>query len=198
MVALAGQVEARGQARIAVGEVVDTLGDTGLGLTLVALMLPVFIAIPGLPVGIVFGFLVAILGVQMVLGAHVLRLPAALRARTLPAEHVGRMAHTASGWLGRAERLLRTGRLPWLTTGTAQRALGVVLVLQGAALAVPIPFGNHPPALAVVAIGLGLMERDGVPIGLGLGLSVLALAWNGLLIVAGMEVLAWAARLVGW
>lgn len=198
MAALADRVGMLGRQRVAAGEVVDALGDTGLGLTLLALMLPVFITVPGLPVGIVFGFFVAVLGVQMALGAHTLRLPGALRDRTLPADMVARMARTAAGWLGRAERMLRPGRLPWLTTTRAQRLLGVMLVLQGAALAVPIPFGNHPPALAVVAIALGLMERDGLPIALGLGISVLAVAWNVLLVMAGAQVLAWAAGLLGW
>ena len=198
MTALAERAAVLGTQRVAVSEAVDTLGDAGLGMTLLLLMLPVFIAIPGLPVGIVFGFFVAILGVQMAMGAHTLRLPQAVRTRTLAAAHVVRMAGTASGWLRRAEHLLRPGRLPMLTTGVAQRMLGVVLVLQGIALAVPIPFGNHPPALAVVAIGLGLMERDGLPIALGLAISVLAIGWNLLLIMAGVEVLAWVLQFIGW
>jgi hypothetical protein len=196
--ALAERIAGAGDGRISVGEVVDTLGDTGLGLTLLLLMLPVFIAIPGLPVGIVFGFLVAVLGVQIMGGTDRLRLPGGVRARTLSAGQVRHVLLAALPWLARAERWLRTGRLAGLTSPSARRALGMVLVVQGAALAVPLPFGNHPPALAVTAIGLGLMERDGVAIALGLVLSVLGVLWNLLLIFAGVELLSWAAGRLGW
>lgn len=87
--------------------------------------------------------------------------------------------------------------MPGLTTPAMQRALGLVLIIQGLALAVPIPFGNHPPALAVVILGMGLMERDGLAIAVGLVVSVLAVAWNGLLIVASAELLAWLAGVIG-
>ncbi|MCX7379076.1 MAG: exopolysaccharide biosynthesis protein [Alphaproteobacteria bacterium] len=196
--ALAERVAGPEAARVSVGEMVDTLGDTGLGLTLLLLMLPVFITIPGLPVGIFFGFLVALLGVQIARGADRLHLPAGIRARTLAAGQVRHVLLAALPWLERAERWLRGGRLAGLTSPPARRLLGLVLVVQGLALAVPLPFGNHPPALAVVAIGLGLMERDGAAIALGLVLSVLGVAWNLLLIFASAELLAWAAGWLGW
>jgi len=183
--------------RVRISEVVEALGDTGLGLTLMLLMLPVFITIPGLPVGMFFGFLVGVLGVQIMLGAHSLRLPAKIGQRSLPAAQVRRVLAGAVPWLQRAERWLRPGRVPGLTTPAMQRALGLVLIIQGLALAVPIPFGNHPPALAVVILGMGLMERDGLAIAVGLVVSVLAVAWNGLLIVASAELLAWLAGLIG-
>ena len=66
---LAERVAGGADQRVSVGELVDALGDTGLGLTLLLLMLPVYVAIPGLPVGIVFGALVALLGIQLLRGA---------------------------------------------------------------------------------------------------------------------------------
>lgn len=195
---LADRVVGSDESRISVGEVVDALGDTGLGLTLLLLMLPVFIAIPGLPVGILFGFLVALLGVQILRGADRLRLPPRIRARGLRAGQVRHVLLAALPWLIRAERWLRTGRLAALTSPPARRMLAVVLMLLGVALSVPLPFGNHPPALAVVAIGLGLMERDGAAIAVGLVLAVLGVAWNLLLIVASAELLAWATAWLGW
>jgi hypothetical protein len=196
--ALSERVDGPEAARVSVGEMVDTLGDTGLGLTLLLLMLPVFVTIPGLPVGIFFGFIVALLGIQIARGADRLRLPARIRLRTLAAGQVRHVLLAALPWVVRAERWLRSGRLAGLTSPPARRLLGLVLVVQGLALAVPLPFGNHPPALAVVAIGLGLMERDGAAIALGLVLSVLGVAWNLLLIFASAELLAWAAGWLGW
>ncbi len=187
-----------GEARVSVGEVVEALGDTGIGLTLVLLMLPVFITIPGLPVGAVFGFIVALLGLQIAAGGHRVRLPHRLAARTLPGPQVKRVLLGSVPWLVRAERWLDHGRLAGLTSEPMHRVLGLVLVIMGLALALPVPFGNPPPAVAIAVIGLGLMERDGIAIAFGLVLSVAALLWNGLLVVAGAEALAWAARALGW
>lgn len=184
-----------GDARVSVGELVDGLGDTGLGLTLLLLMLPVLITIPGLPVGTVFGGAVGLLGVQLMAGAQSVRLPERLRLRSMAAPQVRRVLAAATPWLARAERLLRPGRLPALTTPGMLRLLGLVLLLQGLALAVPIPFGNPPPALAVVALGLGLLERDGLAVAVGLVLSLLALIWIAVLVATSAELLAWAA---GW
>ena len=57
--------------------------------------------------------------------------------------------------------------MPGLTTAAMQRALGVVLIIQGLAIAV------------------------------GLAVAVVAVAWNGLLIVASAELLGWLAGLIG-
>ena len=184
-----------GEARVSVGELVDGLGDTGLGLTLLLLMLPVLITIPGLPVGTVFGGAVGLLGVQPMAGAQSVRLPELLRLRSMAAPQVRRVLAAATPWLARAERLLRPGRLPALTTPGMLRLLGLVLLLQGLALAVPIPFGNPPPALAVVALGFGLLERDGLAVAVGLVLSLLALIWIAVLLATSAELLTWAA---GW
>ena len=119
--ALAERVAGPEAARVSVGEMVDALGDTGLGLTLLLLMLPVFVTIPGLPVGIFFGFLVALLGVQIARGANRLHLPAGIRARTLAAGQVRRVLLATLPWLERAERWLRSGRLAGLTSPPARR-----------------------------------------------------------------------------
>lgn len=196
--ALAQRLEPGDGARVGVGEVVESLGDAGLGLTLVLLMLPVFSSIPGLPLGFMFGFLVVLLGVQVLRGAHSLHLPAGIRTHGLRAGHVRRVLQVAVPWLRWAERWLRTGRLVWFTAPPVRRVLGVVLVVLGLALAVPLPFGDQPPALAVVAIGLGLMERDGAAIALGLVLSLFGVAWNLLLIVTSAELVIWAIQRLGW
>lgn len=196
--ALANRMAAAGEGRVAAGEVVEALGDTGLGLTLMLMMLPVFVTIPGLPVGIFFGFLVGVLGVQIMGGARSLRLPPGVRRRTMPAAQVRRVLVVAAPWLARIERWLRPGRLAWFTEPGLQRFLGLVLVLQGLALAVPIPFGNHPPAIAVVALGMGLMERDGLAILVGLVLSALAVGWNVFLIATSAELIAWLLGHLGF
>jgi hypothetical protein len=53
-------------------------------------------------------------------------------------------------------------------------------------VALPIPFGNLLPALAIMLIGLGLMFRDGVAVLLGP-----MTAGVSLFVTAGLVLLAW-------
>jgi hypothetical protein len=57
---------------------------------------------------------------------------------------------------------------------------------MGLMLVLPIPFGNFPPAVAVIVMCLGLGERDGVWTGAGILLAILATGITiGVLATAG-------------
>jgi hypothetical protein len=65
------------------------------------------------------------------------------------------------------------------------------------ALALPVPLGNVPPVIALVAIALALLEQDGVALLVALGLSAVALMWVGGLILAGAGIADGLWRLAG-
>ena len=67
-----------------------------------------------------------------------------------------------------------------MVTGVLTIGLALVVML-------PLPFSNLPPALALVSISLGLLERDGVMIGIGLTLAVVAVAIGGLMAFFAVE-----------
>ncbi|WZF22093.1 exopolysaccharide biosynthesis protein (plasmid) [Nostoc sp. UHCC 0302] len=48
------------------------------------------------------------------------------------------------------------------TSPEAERCVGVILLLLGLIIALPIPFGNMLPAIIIVLICLGLIEKDGL------------------------------------
>jgi hypothetical protein len=43
----------------------------------------------------------------------------------------------------------------------SSRALGLVCLILAVIIALPIPLGNLPPAVCVVAIAFGMLQRDG-------------------------------------
>jgi hypothetical protein len=43
-----------------------------------------------------------------------------------------------------------------------ERIVGAACLLLAIILFLPIPFGNIPPAFAIAAFSLGILERDGV------------------------------------
>jgi hypothetical protein len=69
--------------------------------------------------------------------------------------------------------------------GPARRALQIASVVMIVILALPIPFDNLFPALAIMFFCLALMEDDGVMAMLGWVLTIVTLAWTALLLIVG-------------
>jgi len=98
------------------------------------------------------------------------------------------------------ERLTRP-RLPFLTGDFADTLTGVVCVVLALMMALPIPFGDALPGLALVLFALGMMQRDGVAILLGVVATAacgfyLFLIWATVVEVA-QHLAGWTARLLG-
>jgi hypothetical protein len=162
-----------GSAELTVGEFVARLGDRTYGLLFLALALATFVpAVPGFSGAV--GCVLVLVAVQMVIGRRSPWIPKVISARKLPAAHLQHGLQAAAGILRRLERICR----PWLepfTTTAAERILGFIVMYLGAVIALPIPLiGNIPPAISVLALALGLLERDGLVIILGIVLALLA------------------------
>jgi hypothetical protein len=187
-----GRLEAIGASltgeRVSLGEILDKLGPSALGLLLLILTIPALIPIPG-PLGVVFGTLVALVAGQLLLGNRRMWMPQFVRARQLPSATVKAAIDKTVPYLRRAERYLKPRRLRLLTGRPARTALGLPIIALGLAIALPIPLGNLLPALALIAFALGFLARDGVAILAALGLSAVALGWVAFLLVAGTKVL---------
>ena len=73
-------------------------------------------------------------------------------------------------------------------------------MIGSALVAAPVVWltGNLLLGIGGTALGLGLMERDGVAILVGVAVGALGIAWNGLLFWLGSEAFDWAWALLGW
>ena len=64
-----------------------------------------------------------------------------------------------------------------------ERLIGAACLLLAVILVLPIPLGNLPPAVAICAFALGLLQRDGVAVLVGwaatLGSLVIVLLVSG-------------------
>lgn len=186
--------------RISIGAMIDALGKSGLGLTILMLALPSFIPIPGLPTGVVFGAALAMLSLQVMVGADRLLLPHWIRRFSLPREPVVKGGAFIAPWFRKVEWLLRP-RLPMLSGRAAQFVLALPIFVHAVMILLPIPLGNQLPALAVIAFAFGLIERDGLAVLFGAVLSVVAIAWNSAIVFFGAELgmiaYRWAGEMTG-
>ncbi|MET4636118.1 exopolysaccharide biosynthesis protein [Kaistia defluvii] len=172
--------------RVSLGDMVDALGEAGLGLTILMLALPSFIPIPGLPTGFVFGTALAILSLQIMVGADRLLLPQWLRRRSLPRGPVVSGGAWIAPWFKRVEWMLRP-RYSFLAGKLAYFILAVPIFVHAVMILLPIPLGNQLPSLAVIVFAFGLIERDGLAVIVGWVLTVIAIAWNSAIVFFGAE-----------
>jgi hypothetical protein len=186
-----------GQAT-SIGMLLDAFGSAGMPLAVVLLALPSVLPIPILPTGPVTGALVMVLAVQFGLGARRLRLPRPLLRLSVPRLALAAVFRRALPLVERLERGLRPGRLRWLTGGMARPLLGTAIFLLGLAVAVPVPFGNPPPGIALILLSLGLLARDGLAVLAGLGVGLLALVWVVALTAGTLYALRYAIAALGW
>ena len=176
--------------KISLGEIVDELGHAGIGMVLLLLSLPALVPIPG-PVGFVFGLFVALVALQLMVGAKRIVLPDFVRRWRLPAAAVRAFAAKGEPILRAVETWLRPRRLLALTGRSARMALGLPIMLMGLAVALPVPTGNVPPVASLIVLSLGLINRDGLAVIVGLVLAILAVGWFAILFYFGAEMWSW-------
>jgi hypothetical protein len=164
--------------RISVGDMLETMRARAFGALLLIFAFPNILPSPPGLAG-VLGLPLIFLSAQMMLGLNPW-LPQVIAKRSLARSTFQGLVVRITPWLMRAERLMRA-RLSALAEPAVQRALGALCLIVSVALALPVPFANMAPSIALCVIGLGVLERDGIWIILGV---VAALA--SLLYVAGL------------
>jgi hypothetical protein len=173
--------ERRAADRVSFGDLVDALGDRGLGVLMAIFAVPNIFPAP-IPFGnVILGIPVIILAVHLMLGWRRLVLPRALAERSIEASMLRSFAPKLASTLARIEPLLKP-RLPAVSSGVAERMIGVICVALSLLSAMPIPFGHMVPAMALMVIGLGLIEHDGAAILLGAALGLAGVVVFGLVI----------------
>lgn len=135
------------------------LGRRAFGMLLLIAILPAFIPIPiG---GAVSGPLVMFIGAQLLIGRRRPWLPKFLSKRGPHRYALARFEVKAGPWLARLEKLIRP-RLSWLLAHRAGAMLtGLLLVLLGLLLSLPIPLTNYLFGVLLLLFALALLERDG-------------------------------------
>ena len=160
--------------RVKFGDLRDALEDRGFGVLLFIFAFPNLIAANIPLVSSVLGFPLVLLAAQLTYGRHKPWFPNWLTAQTFPREKFSAITLRALPYLERAEMLFRP-RLTFMLSWTAERLIGVALLILAVILALPIPFGNWLPALSMSIIGLAMVEKDGLALLTGLGLGVASL-----------------------
>ncbi|HXS08015.1 MAG TPA: exopolysaccharide biosynthesis protein [Rhizomicrobium sp.] len=157
--------------RVSLAEIDRGLGDRGLGVLMAIFAVPNIFP-STVPFGnVITGIPMILLAAHLVLGWRQLVLPGSLARRSMAASTLKSFAPKLASVLARVEPLLRP-RLTIVSSPVGERIIGVVALILSILSALPIPFGHMVPALALMVIGLGLIEHDGAAILVGAALGL--------------------------
>ncbi len=164
------------------------LGRRAFGMLLLLATLPAFIPIPiG---GIVSGPLVVLLAAQLLIGLRRPWLPGFIARRGPTRQTLARFERIVAPWLLRLERLVRPRFGGMLDHRLASTVTGLLLLLLGVLLSLPIPFTNYLLGGLILLFALALLERDGALMLVAWGAGMTALGTTGALsggLVAAMQ-----------
>ena len=140
------------------------------------IILAVFNVIPF--VSLLSGLLVVILGLQMAVGMKQARLPKFILDRQLPPEGVRTALLSFVPKVQAVEKYIRP-RWQFTEAPVVDCINGLVLAALGCVIALPVPFTNLIPAVVIIIMGLGLLERDGLMqvVAASLGIGAISLSY---------------------
>jgi hypothetical protein len=161
--------------RVTFRDILTQLRHRAFGFTLLIFALPCCLPMPpGIPT--VCGIAIVIIALNLLAARQRLWLPNAIADKSVARADLQRVVQRAVPYLERLERICRP-RLAIVTDTVGKVLVGLVLLLLGGIMILPIPFvGNIPPGIAATVIAIGLTERDGLLVLLGMLVSVVAIA----------------------
>jgi len=163
------------EGKVLFGHLIAALGYRSFGVAIMIFAIPMILPMPpGIPLSA--GFVIAILGFQLLLGRPYLSLPKSLNEKTIDKKFLLGAYDFADRFLGWMFRLAKP-RFPKITGAFALRASGIIFIILGGLMILPIPLvGNIFPAISCTIIALGLTDRDGIIFVLGILMALVTAA----------------------
>ena len=171
--------------RVSIGWLVEQLGRRSFGLTILVMAVVGFV--PG--ASTVIGLLMAWPAIQMVLGHETAVLPRLVARREIEVGRLAPVIGTMAPWLAWLERLIRPRWTP--PFHATKRLTGLVMLLLGLSMIVPVPFGHVMPGLVIMLLALAYLEEDGVALLIALAAATVSLAITGVTVWGTVETIDW-------
>jgi hypothetical protein len=177
--------------KVSFGQMLDALGERGFGLLLMLFAIPNLLPFPGVPgVSFVTGMAILFISVQLILAKNEPTFPDWVSRKSFSRAQLSKFIVKTNPLLRWLEKPIKP-RLSPMVVGVGERMIGVVGVIHALTLALPIPMGNLPQAVALILLALALIELDGLMAILGYIASIAAVIWLALVVLGlGKIVLA--------
>lgn len=175
-----------GTERITLSNILELAGERTFGFLLVLLALPSALPVPAPGYSAPFGVLIILVSAQMILGLHRPWFPQKIRSSSLSRKQAQGLIKAGLPWLQRLETLSKP-RLSFISnTQLGRIVIGLVIILMGIFMMIPIPGTNTVPAMIVFILGFSLIEEDGFISLAGLAAGLAGGAFVGIALVQGL------------
>jgi hypothetical protein len=160
---------------VTLGDISDHLSERGFAILMILFAFPMAIPLP-YPPGFttILGLPLLIFSVQIIMGMSKPLLPKWIAKKTIKTSHLIFAIEKSAKYFVKAERFLRP-RLPYFSSDTGERIIGVVSLLCSISVVLPIMFGNAIPSAGILIMALGLLGKDGAVILFGIIVSIIGL-----------------------
>jgi hypothetical protein len=169
-------IASRMQDGYAIEDMARDMGGIAFGLCMLIFALPNIVPIPLPGLSTLTAIPMLYFSVQLMFGKRVVWLPNRVGKRKLQGEKVQHMIEYVIPWVARFERYFRP-RLRSFAVHRARMVAGGIITMLALLIALPVPFGNWMPALAVCVLCLAIIEYDGVLMIIGYFTTILALIY---------------------
>lgn len=180
-----------GTTVVTVETILERVSTKSFGILLVILALPSALPVPAPGYSVPFGIALILLGVQIALARETPWFPDRVLRRTVKVKENSKALDAMVKFLAFFEHFVRPRLRFVFSTGFIFRGLGLMVMLCGFSMCIPVPLTNTAPAFGVFLIGLGMLEEDGLASLAGFAASItgIALAITVLVFIAyfGME-----------
>ena len=159
------QLDTGGPGSMELANLLAAMGSRAHGVALLLLALPDTLPLPLPSTSTVLGVPLVIIAAHLVLYGEGSRLPDRVGRLKIPHRVLHVLARYAAPVLESLERISRP-RLLFLLR--SDRAIGIVAWYLSVLLLLPVPLMNTAPAVCLVALALGMLQRDGLIVAAGL------------------------------
>lgn len=170
------RVASRCEHGYTIGALTHDVGELAFGLCMLIFALPNIVPFPMPGLSTITAIPMLYFSVQLMMHRKVVWLPAAIANRELKGERFKRMIEYVIPWVARFEKYFRP-RLEVLANRRGRAVAGGIITLLALLIALPVPFGNLVPALAICILCLAIIEHDGVVMLVGMVATVLSLIY---------------------
>lgn len=173
--------------KLSLKKIMNQTHESVFGFLLVVLSLPSALPVPAPGYSIPFGIAIIILSVQIIFGKKVPWFPDKIKNKELSIEKFKTGLQKINKFITFFEHLVKP-RFSWIHK-KGSLLLGLLILLCGISMLIPIPGTNTIPALGVFVIALGMIEEDGLMEIIGVLVALVGLAITGIILFYGKEFL---------
>ena len=130
--------------------------------------------------------MIIIPALQMIIGYRAPLLPRFLRERRISVAKIRKLGNKAVPWIEKIEHYIKP-RWLGLTSPAMLFLVGITIMMLAIVITIPLPLSNLAPAITVICLAFGLLERDGLLIFIGLIFGTIALTVGILITYVAVE-----------